>query len=284
MAVVGLALTLAALACVPGAASDTAPTATAPAAATEEPTEPEATLDFNPVDLPATVELPTRTPEPPKATAVPEATDTPEPEPTAAPEDTETPEPTAGEAIFSAGDACEWGVFALNFEVFEYTIDYVFEETDGQYYLEVPGENVAAYAVCEDFAEQGEVQIDVAASTVAGPNTNNVSLVCRYHDDGWYEGAITSGGYWYLYKFTEAAGYEQLATGGSLAINLKRATNQLSMLCVGETIALSVNGVELGSVSDDELLDGGFGISVSTFDIGGAGVLFDGLEVILAGE
>jgi hypothetical protein len=119
---------------------------------------------------------------------------------------------------------------------------------------------------------------------VAGPNTNNVSLVCRYGAEGWYEGAITSGGYWYIYKFTSLGGYEQLATGGSLAINLKRATNQLSMTCAGEAVTLQVNGVALGSVVDDQLPNGGFGISVSTFDIGGAGVLFEGLEVTVAAD
>jgi hypothetical protein len=56
------------------------------------------------------------------------------------------------------------------------------------------------------------------------------------------------------------------------------------MVCVGETISFYVNEVELGSVVDDQLEEGGFGISVSTFDIGGAGVLFEGLEVTVAGE
>ncbi|MCC6189991.1 MAG: hypothetical protein IT318_13230, partial [Anaerolineales bacterium] len=205
-----------------------------------------------------------------------------EPEDSPEADDTQAPERAAGDTLFAPGDRCGWSTFAIDFQAFEYTDNYTFDVDAEQQYVEVPGKNVAAYAVCEDFADYGEVEIAVAASTVAGPNTNNVSLVCRYSEDGWYEGAITSGGYWYLYKFTLQAGYVELATGGSFAINLKRATNQLRMACVGETVTLYVNDTELGSVVDDEFSAGGFGISVSTFEIGGAGVLFDGLEVRVA--
>jgi hypothetical protein len=273
-------LALAALAC--GTGTETPPTKA-----------PEATETGAVALATRPVGLATRTPEaedtePPEPTAAPEPTGTPRPTQrpanTEAPKNTATPAPQVGEALFTGGQACEWTTFALDFEAFEYTEDFVFEESDAQQYMEVPGTSVAAYAICEDFAEQGQVEIVVAASNVAGPNTNNVSLVCRYQAAGWYEGAITSGGYWYLYKFTPLGGYEQLDTGGSLAINLKRATNELRLACVGETISFHVNGVELGTVVDDQLDEGGFGISVSTFDIGGAGVLFEGLEVTVAGE
>lgn len=276
MAVAGLALALAALSCVPGA-----PTAPAAVQTATEPTgEAAPTVAADRVELQGTLEFitlvpaSTRTPEPGKATDAPDDT--------AQPEDTEVPEPVAGDTLFAPGDRCGWSTFAIDFQAFEYTDNYTFDVDAEQQYLEVPGKNVAAYAVCEDFADYGEVEIDVATSTVAGPNTNNVSLVCRYSEDGWYEGAITNGGYWYLYKFTLQAGYVELATGGSFAINLKRATNQLRMACVGETVTLYVNDTELGSVVDGEFSAGGFGISVSTFDIGGAGVLFDGLEVRVA--
>jgi hypothetical protein len=278
---IGLAaagLALAALACGTGTE--------VPATVPREPTEtPEVVIEVT--------ARPTRTPEaedtePPEPTEAPEATATERPTQrpanTEAPKNTATPVPQVGDALFTAGQDCDWQAFALDFEAFEYTEDFTFEERDAQQYIEVPGTSVAAYAICEDFAEQGQVAIEVAASNVAGPNTNNVSLVCRYQAEGWYEGAITSGGYWYLYKFTPLGGYEQLDTGGSLAINLKRATNLLRMVCVGETISFYVNEVELGSVVDDQLEEGGFGISVSTFDIGGAGVLFEGLEVTVAGE
>jgi hypothetical protein len=133
--------------------------------------------------------------------------------------------------------------------------------------------------MCDDFADQDNVVITVDASNVAGPNTNNVSVICRNNGDGWYEGAITSGGYWFIYKFTYDGGFEQLDTGGSLAINMQRATNHLVMRCQGPVVALYVNDAELGTITDDDFPTGGFGISVSTFDIGGAGVAFAGLTV-----
>jgi hypothetical protein len=269
------ALALAALACGTG-------TEPPPTAAPEVTETRELVIEVTP--------RPTRTPET-DDTEAPEPTEptatlrpTQRPANTEAPKNTATPVPQVGETLYAAGQACKWTAFALDFEAFEYIEDFVFEEREAQQYIEVPGTSVAAYAICEDFAAQGQVEMEVAASNVTGPNTNNVSLVCRYQAGGWYEGAITSGGYWYIYKFTPLGGYEQLDTGGSLAINLKRATNQLRLACVGPTITFHVNGVELGSVVDDQLEDGGFGISVSTFEIGGAGVLFEGLKVTVAGE
>ena len=153
MGMAGLALALAALACVPG-------TATAPPAVdteTEPAEEATPTLAADRVDLQGTLEFvtlepaATRTPEPGKATEPPEDTaepgDTPEPDDTPEPEDTEAPEPAAGDTLFAPGDRCGWSTFAIDFQAFEYTNDYTFDVDPGQQYMEVPGKNVAAYAV-----------------------------------------------------------------------------------------------------------------------------------------
>jgi hypothetical protein len=120
-----------------------------------------------------------------------------------------------------------------------------------------------------------DVRIDAAVETVSGPNRNNISLVCRATDAGWYEFSMNSGGYWYIWKY-ENNEYTMLASGASTRINLQRAQNELIATCIDTELTFFVNGSEMGSVRDNRFKNGGqVGVSVSTFDIAGAGVEFD---------
>ncbi|MEZ4645211.1 MAG: trypsin-like peptidase domain-containing protein [Chloroflexota bacterium] len=156
--------------------------------------------------------------------------------------------------------------------------DYLAENRGSVLYIEVPDTDSTAYAV-QDSVSVGDVRIDAAVETVAGPNRNNVSLVCRYNDAGWYEFSMNSGGYWYIWKYSDSAGFEVLKEGASTQINLQKAENELTAVCQGNTLSLIINGTEVGSTTDTEFQSGGIGVSVTTFDIPGAGVEFDWVVV-----
>jgi S1-C subfamily serine protease len=142
-------------------------------------------------------------------------------------------------------------------------------------YLEADDKNSTVYALYDLDLQPSDVRLDTAVETVAGPNRNNISLVCRATDAGWYEFSMNSGGYWYIYKY-ENSDYTLLNSGASTAINLQKAKNELIATCIGTKLTFFVNGVQMGSATDNRFKGGGqAGISVSSFDISGAGVEFD---------
>jgi hypothetical protein len=89
---------------------------------------------------------------------------------------------------------------------------------------------------------------------------------------------MNSGGFWFIWRYDDD-GFTSLEEGGSTAINLQKSKNHLTAVCQDDTLTLYVNDVEVGSVSDDKFTDGQVGVSVSTFEINGAGVEFDYVAV-----
>lgn len=115
-----------------------------------------------------------------------------------------------------------------------------------------------------------------------GNNNNNVSFVCRYDPDrGWYEFNIANNGlYWILYY--DAIGtqdYVKLFDGGSMNINMGRATNTYGVVCQGDALSLYINGHLERTVHNSDLKEGQVGVSVSSFDQYPVRVDIDWLEI-----
>jgi hypothetical protein len=106
-----------------------------------------------------------------------------------------------------------------------------------------------------------------------GKNNNNVSLVCRASDAGWYEFSTEGGGVWYLYivKLNDNGGadYVRIANGGALSLKQGKAVNEYTMICKGNEITLVVNGEELGRVKDSEnaFPTGYVGFNISSLNV-----------------
>jgi hypothetical protein len=236
--------------------------------------------------LPAATALPTTTPLPTASPALaPTATQAP---PTATPiSPTVTPAPTATpgpsdvilEANFNELD--NWSQFGFNFRTGEETNNYTIETRGQKLYIEVPERNTTVQALYKTGFGKPGVQIDVGVETVAGPNTNHASVICRSNDKGWYEFSITSGGLWFIYKFEYANDFSLLANGASTAINMQKAKNHLTVICQGDELSFYVNDVKLDSVRDSQFADGSIGVAASSFYISGAGVEFENLMVTI---
>lgn len=152
------------------------------------------------------------------------------------------------------------------------TYDASFENS--RVYIEVGQTYATAYMVYDAFLP-ADVRVDTFAESVVGTSKNNISLVCRATDAGWYEFSMSSGGEWFIYKYDNGQ-YTELKKGASRAINMQKATNELTATCIGTELTFYVNQVEMGSVRDNRFKDAGqVGISVSTFDIPQVGIEFD---------
>jgi hypothetical protein len=252
-------------ACAPGA-TEAPPTQTAPPpAASPTRTAPPTATERPPTETPTAVPpspTATFTPVPPTATFTPSPTPTPGP----------------GDVVYRAeqtGDWDDWDDFFFGSERF------VVEAEDAFLTFDIDGADTYVYSVFAPDWDYADVQVDAVVATLAGPNRNNLSVVCRYSDLGWYEFNILSGGLWTIYKWTEAAEYTELASGGSTAIKMNQAENHLTAVCAGSTLTFYINDVKVGAATDRELTAGSFGVSASTFDIGGLRVRFTDVVVRL---
>lgn len=172
-----------------------------------------------------------------------------------------------------------WTPLAFAFDTFKRTENFTAEAGANGLYIEIPEKNTSVYAFHDGYPGQSDVQIDLDVETVAGPNRNNISLVCRSTPRGWYEFAMHSGGLWAIYRYEYGKDYALLDSGASTAIHLQKAKNHLTVTCLGDELSFYVNDVKLTSVKDALFVDGSVGVSVSTFDISGAGVEFENLAV-----
>ncbi len=121
-----------------------------------------------------------------------------------------------------------------------------------------------AYLFYEDWTYE-DVYLEASAKN-RGYNDNNISLICRYSNEGMYEVSIRSDGLYQIWVYTTGVGYKELYNGGSRRINTGQLRNVFSMSCVGNEISLYVNGTLERTITDNryELPEGMVGVGAST--------------------
>ncbi len=230
--------------------------------------------------------VPTDTPEPtavpteePTATPTPEPTETPTPEPTATP----TPEPTAlssGDTFYETTftDINDWYLIELN----EGNPDYKIEPQDNGLFVVVPDSNDFIWLYNTEYPTLDDVRMEANVELLGGTNYTYYTLGCRSGNDGLYVFYLDTGGFWQIGKFfNEYSEYEQLAQGGSFAINLAKAENKFAAECSGDTLSMFVNDQLLGQATDTTHTTGEVAIGVETFDHPNSEVLFKDLKLMV---
>ncbi|MEN8172096.1 MAG: hypothetical protein ABFS03_04375 [Chloroflexota bacterium] len=211
-------------------------------------------------------------PAPPTPTALPEPTDVPEPTELPVAEDVVIPTEEPSEALAYYIEEFEpdtttsdnWLWFTTSGD--ENKFDLYTE--NGKLIFDLQGTNLYTYYVYDPYIYT-DVRLDTKAEN-RGKNTNNVGLLCRISDDGWYEFSIANNGLWEIWAYD---GYEEkytsLASGGSTAINMKKGTNEFSIICNGNRLSLFINGVETHVMEERNFVfrEGQVGIGVSSFDV-----------------
>ena len=120
--------------------------------------------------------------------------------------------------------------------------------------------------------EYDDVRIDIRAEN-RGKNNNNVSLVCRVSEDGWYEFSTEGGGLWYLYAVTineeNKAIYTRIDNGGAQSLKQGKDVNEYGMICEGKEITMIVNGKELKTFEERkyDFRSGQVGFNISSLNV-----------------
>ena len=169
-------------------------------------------------------------------------------------------------------DLCSgWGI--------DETSDYAYGYQDGKFFMDLPVPNVVAVSNAGLSFVDAMIEVDTAQDSTAGDNIWGV--ICRYLDfDNYYEFDISNDGYFAIFalldgEFVPLQDWTPTQSIGSG----DGATNQLAVSCVGETLSLAVNGVQLASVTDSRLTTGDIGFTAGTYETGGARITFDDLRV-----
>ena len=141
------------------------------------------------------------------------------------------------------------------------------ELADSKLRVDIEKANTWLYFTYDDYSYT-DVRIDTIAENL-GRNTNNVSLICRYSDDGWYEFNVYNSGNYdiFYYDNVVAKDYKLLYRGASTAIKTGKNTNEYTAICSGNTLTLGINGVEVRTVKSNDLKEGQVGFGLSSFDV-----------------
>jgi hypothetical protein len=127
-----------------------------------------------------------------------------------------------------------------------------------------------------------DVRIEVDALKVGGERDNRFGLICRAVDlQDFYSLIISSDGYYGIGKISgqdyHLIGMDALQP--SNAILKGSALNHLRADCIGDTLALYVNGQKLGEVRDADFASGDVGLIAGTYDQPGSDIRFDNFIV-----
>lgn len=127
-----------------------------------------------------------------------------------------------------------------------------------------------------------DVRVEVDAIKVGGDRNNRFGIICRAVDlNSFYTFIISSDGYYGIGKI-KGEDYQLLgmdALQPSDAIHLGSAFNHIRADCIGDTLALSINGQMITEVKDTEFSSGDVGLIAGTYDIPGTDIRFDNFVV-----
>jgi hypothetical protein len=140
-------------------------------------------------------------------------------------------------------------------------------QTSNGLHLELNDTNLYVYYYYSPFTYQ-DVRIDLTYTNLAH-NSNNINLICRKSSSGWYEFTVQNDGLWQIWAYDIITGkdYVMLADGGSTAIHPGRQQNEITATCIGEKLALYINGSLVKEIPYNQffLTEGeiGFGVNIS---------------------
>ncbi|MCH8338416.1 MAG: hypothetical protein IH858_06180 [Chloroflexi bacterium] len=158
-----------------------------------------------------------------------------------------------------------------------YSSDYY----EGGYRIHVLEPNTDAWA--SPRLDLADVQIEVDATKLGGPDDNVFGVLCRYKDSrNFYFFLVSSDGYTGIGVYKD--GRRRLLTDDSLlpseAVNRGNALNHIRADCDGYQLRLLVNGILVAEAQAAEWPRGDVGLIAGTYDQAGTEILFDNFSVL----
>ena len=152
---------------------------------------------------------------------------------------------------------------------------------DGKYEIIVTPTNWMAWGRpnknFSDFRADGE------ANLAAGPDLAEYGFLLRYLDSAnYYEFSVATDGTYRFGKYVDGQWETLVDWTDSEAILQGQGSNKITAICMGDLIALAVNGQPLREINDSSLSSGDLCLYVGTFTEGEARVLFDNVRVTRA--
>ena len=167
-------------------------------------------------------------------------------------------------------DLADWTYFLMSGKEDNFTL----EAENSRLHFDIQGSDTYVYVV-NNALEVADVRIDTSTENL-GRNANNISLMCRYSDRGWYEFNIASNGEYSILKYdANTQSYRALWTGGSTLINMGQEVNEYTAVCQGDSLSLYINGGFVKTIKDNSIKSGLAGVSVSSFNVTTIVVDFD---------
>lgn len=167
-----------------------------------------------------------------------------------------------------------WSYFLLSGEDADFEL---YTERD-RLVFDISGEYVWPYYTYDSYIYT-DVRVDFRAENL-GSNNNNVSLICRYNERGWYEFNVANNGLYWIYRYTiNDDTFHELYSGGVANLRTGKDTNDFTAICDGDRLTLGVNGVEVRTVEDSSFDEGLVGVGVSSFEFTPVLVELDYVEI-----
>jgi len=131
----------------------------------------------------------------------------------------------------------------------------------------------------KDFSD---VRMEVDVAKLNGPDENRFGMLCRFVENNYYFFLLSSDGFYTIGKYigSNALLLGQVEMQSSDSIHQGLAVNHLRADCVGDTLTLYVNGVQVASAKDTDLTRGDIGLLAGSFADPGVDIIFDNFVVI----
>jgi serine/threonine-protein kinase len=123
-----------------------------------------------------------------------------------------------------------------------------------------------------------DVRLTVSTFKAGGPDDNDFGLICRYTDDAnYYALLISSDGFAGVMLMEDGVRSWPQHEGmlSSEAIVQGASVNEITGECIGDHLALHVNGQLVADVRDSTFASGDVGLIAGTFEEGGVEIHFD---------
>ncbi len=218
---------------------------------------------FAPTATPPPTDTPTITPSPtPIPTDTATATPTPVPTDTPSPTPTDTPVPQPGDVVLSDAfndNDNQWDLYAYDSAPSTISI------SDGLFTFHLQQKSVF-YPISVD-SQLADVDMTFEATLAEGAGANTLfGGICRKVDrDNFYLFAIAGNGYYTITKYVNDQWTALIDWKASGAIRTGKATNVFRIICLGDTLQLSVNNRVVATARDSQFKTGAIGLVVGTF-------------------